>query len=412
MTILQKLQLRQSEIREKLNTLLGLETRTEEQGTELSKLTAEGQKIEPEIRAAIIAAPDEQKVTTITVDPETRERAEIREKFVGLTDGFVAPALRGQLPSGAAAEYAASLGCRAHETPIQLIMQPQLETRAVTSPGTTGTELQPTTPAVFPRSLHAELGVLTPMVAPGVAAFPIMTTNVSGGARVMLKGVASDATAGVMSTKSVSPRRLPGTIETAVEDQALMPSLESDTVRNLQDVLANLFDQVIINGQVAVTNESPAITGVIGFTTAATAESTVLTFETYSAKFLGAFDGLLANGPGECIALVNLATAKNMLRTFSSSAPISAWAHLVANMRSVRAWKHLAALTSKVGPAYVIQAGVEGRCAAPIWSGLELVRDPYTNSKKGMVSITATMLVGDPQELRDGFVVPVSVKIA
>ena len=45
MTILQKLQLRQSEVREKLNTLLGLETRTEDQDKELTTLTAEGQKI-------------------------------------------------------------------------------------------------------------------------------------------------------------------------------------------------------------------------------------------------------------------------------------------------------------------------------------------------------------------------------
>ena len=40
MTILQKLQLKQSEIREKLNTLLGLETRTEEQQGDLEKLAA------------------------------------------------------------------------------------------------------------------------------------------------------------------------------------------------------------------------------------------------------------------------------------------------------------------------------------------------------------------------------------
>ena len=57
MTILQTLQVRQSEIREAINTLLSLETRTEEQDAELVKLTGEGQKIEPEIRAALVAEP-------------------------------------------------------------------------------------------------------------------------------------------------------------------------------------------------------------------------------------------------------------------------------------------------------------------------------------------------------------------
>ena len=53
MTTLQKLQIKQSSIREKINVLLGLETRTEDQDAELVTLTAEGQAIEPEIRAAI-----------------------------------------------------------------------------------------------------------------------------------------------------------------------------------------------------------------------------------------------------------------------------------------------------------------------------------------------------------------------
>ena len=44
MTKLQTLQIRKSEISEKLNSLLGLETRTEEQDGELVKLTAEGQR--------------------------------------------------------------------------------------------------------------------------------------------------------------------------------------------------------------------------------------------------------------------------------------------------------------------------------------------------------------------------------
>ena len=74
MSPLQKLQVRQSEIREKLNTLLGNDKRSEEQDAELVKLTTEGQKIEPEIRAAIIAAPDPEEAETVeTGDAESRE---------------------------------------------------------------------------------------------------------------------------------------------------------------------------------------------------------------------------------------------------------------------------------------------------------------------------------------------------
>ena len=56
MTILQGLQVKQSTIRESINTLLGNDSRTEEQDGELVKLTADGTAIEPEIRAAIVAS--------------------------------------------------------------------------------------------------------------------------------------------------------------------------------------------------------------------------------------------------------------------------------------------------------------------------------------------------------------------
>ena len=76
MTILQKLQLRQSEIRQAINTLLGNDARTDDQQGELEKLTGEGQKIEPELRAAIVAEPEtEETRSSWKGDAETRELA-------------------------------------------------------------------------------------------------------------------------------------------------------------------------------------------------------------------------------------------------------------------------------------------------------------------------------------------------
>ena len=58
MTTLQKLQVRQSEIRQKINEFLATHSRSETEQAELETLTTEGQKLEPEIRAAIVAEPD------------------------------------------------------------------------------------------------------------------------------------------------------------------------------------------------------------------------------------------------------------------------------------------------------------------------------------------------------------------
>ena len=77
MTVLQKLQLRQSEIRERINALLGQEQRSESENADLEKLTDEGQKLEPGIRAAFVAEPDPETTITNTDDPETREKLEL-----------------------------------------------------------------------------------------------------------------------------------------------------------------------------------------------------------------------------------------------------------------------------------------------------------------------------------------------
>ena len=130
MTLLQKKLLRQSEIRQAINSLLGNDDRTEEQDSELATLTAEGTSIEPEIRAAIVAEPDPQTTITAANDPETRERLELRGK-TGLAD-FLAAAAGGREVVGAAKEYAASVGCSPlNRIPLDIFTagQPDARTR-------------------------------------------------------------------------------------------------------------------------------------------------------------------------------------------------------------------------------------------------------------------------------------------
>ena len=91
-----------------MNSLLGKEERSENENADLEKLTGEGQKLEPEIRAAIVAEPDPETTITDTGDPETREKLEIRSK-TGLAD-FFAAAAGGREVVGAAAEYASACG--------------------------------------------------------------------------------------------------------------------------------------------------------------------------------------------------------------------------------------------------------------------------------------------------------------
>ena len=62
-----------------MNSLLQVETRSDEQQTEMEALTAEVSKREPELRAALAAEPDPRE-TSVAGDPEARELAQLTER--------------------------------------------------------------------------------------------------------------------------------------------------------------------------------------------------------------------------------------------------------------------------------------------------------------------------------------------
>ena len=130
MTAAQTIQVRLSECRQRLNELLQVETRSEDETTELERLTSEVSVKEPELRAALAAAPDPQEVVTATGDPETRERLEIRSK-TGLAD-FLSAAAAGREVVGAAREYADAVGCAPlNRVPLDIFTDGQPEVRAI-----------------------------------------------------------------------------------------------------------------------------------------------------------------------------------------------------------------------------------------------------------------------------------------
>jgi hypothetical protein len=161
MTALQKLQLKQSEIREKINGLLGNDARTEDETAALEKLTGEGQGLEVELRAAIIAAPDPQESTTTAVDPEVRERLELRGR--ASFGRYLHAALTGAQISGAEAEFQAA--CKTPGIPLDLFeidRPPEVRADAATGVPSTGTgaTLAPIQPFVFSQSIAPMLGIV------------------------------------------------------------------------------------------------------------------------------------------------------------------------------------------------------------------------------------------------------------
>ena len=143
MTDLQKLAIRASELRSKLNTLAGAEELSDEQRVEVDTLTAEYTDVEARVRAATVAADDDTTVAIV----EDAEGRELRELIAGSDlGGIFAAAIEHRSTSGQTSELQQHYGLTPNQVPLAL-----LESRAVTpAPTDTGASQAAIIPGVFP----------------------------------------------------------------------------------------------------------------------------------------------------------------------------------------------------------------------------------------------------------------------
>ena len=322
----QKLQLEATEKRAALRKMaLDPETKTEDLTTAEAELTT------LETRARIAVAAEEEVVKLAKVEPtedsETRERRELRSK--ARVSDFVGSVLSGRPVAGASAEYADAVGVPGL-MPMELL---EVEERAVT-PGPaddTVTATRPTVPYAFSRTDAAALGVVMPMVAPGEAHFPALTTAPPADAAA--ENIAALSTAAAFSLTKRTPSRITGQFVLRVEDLALMPSMETDLRRAIGAAMANNLDSQVINGDGAGANLS-------GLFTAATDEgaaAAVEDFGTAIARFAGLVDGIHAHGWANIRAIIGVATFAKYASIFAN-----------ANKGDISAYD---VLTSKLGGA-------------------------------------------------------------
>ena len=392
MTILQKLQLKQSEIREKLNSLLGLETRTEDQDKELTTLTAEGQKIEPEIRAAIIAAPDPEEVTTITVDPELRERLELRSK--ARKNDFLRARSRGQIVAGASGEYAASVGVTDGSIPLDLF-EPPLETRAITPPPATGTgvRLRPIQPFVFAEGLAGLIGIAMPVVESGQFSTATITTALQATAKA--KGDDADDTAAALTAVTSGVKRISASLTVAAEDEATVgvDNFEAALSAHMQLALQNAHDGFALTGDGVAPNPK----GILTALGAVAARADLETFSSYAAVPADAVDGLFASETSDVLILCGTKTLTHAAKTFQANTAVSASGYLRAEAAGFRASSRFAAPTAaNVQQALAVRRGRPGIQVAvqPVWNRV-VIDDIYTLSASAQRKVVMHVLLGD-----------------
>ena len=419
MTRKDKITLRQSEIRTELSALLDtdVEKRSEDFGDKVGKLTKEMQGLELELRAAVtLEGTDAEPVETRSEgDAEAREKRELLGK-VSLA-GYIRSAISGKAPDGAEAEASDAFGCPGL-VPVALFELERrsekpdgLETRAVTpAPGTTGRTLAPTVPALFDQSVAAWLGIEMPTVGGGTPGYPVVSTNLTGGMKA--KSAAAAETEGAITVTTASPKRLTGSFKITREDLAVLPSLETTLRQNLMRVLSDALDGQLLNGN----NVGANLNGLFEqLTDAAVPEVNAETFARYVAALASHIDGLFATTQQDVRALVGPHTYRHMASTFATNDDsMSASTYLMEKYGGVRASRRIADPANDIQKAVIVRRNPAGDRVgvAPVWSGLELVRDAITGAGRGEIVVTGLAMVGGVVLLRSGVYVEDSFRLA
>ena len=382
MNRLQKLQLRQSEIRQGMAALLDTpeEKREESFQDDLGKLTKEARSIEGEVQAAIVAGDEPAEEVT----KETPEGRELRQLVDQSNVGQIFDAaLDRRNIDGATRELQQHHHLAANQVPLDLLGGGQVETRAITAaPANVGQEQQPIIPYVFPMSVAAFLGIPQPRVPVGEAVYPVLTSELSVGTPV--ESAEQIEITGAFSADVLSPGRIQASFFYSREDSARFAGMDAALRANLSEGLEDGLDRVILSG----TN------GLLTGTNLPNNNVNAVTdFDGYVSNFgYDRVDGRYADAAMSLRIVVGSATYAHMGGVYrNNSVDRTALDRLMEITGGVRVSAHVPAVASMKQNA-VVRLGMRMDAVAALWEGVTLIPDEVTGAKKGEISITAVML--------------------
>ena len=400
----QKLTIRASEVRQRLNTIAGLEgdALTDEIRSESDALTVEYRDTETRLRAAIAGESTEAPAE----DAEHREREELRGRA---TFGrYLGAALRGRQVDGAEAEYAAAVGVNeAGHVPLALFEAGTIEHRADAvspAPSTVGVNLQMVVPAVFAASVAPRLGIVMPTVQSGTYSIPRITTSTTAGTKA--KGAAQESTAAALTVVSATPRRISARLSLTAEDIASVgtASFESALRQNLQAVMSEAYDSQCLTGD----GVAPNVNGLLAQMTAPTAPTAVATFDDFVSSYADAVDGLWASRTSDVSMVVNVASYRLAAKAFRDvgtsnghRGAVSFADYAMTNTGGFWTSSRMPAApasgdTANIAPAIVHRRGRTGLTTAehPVWASVA-IDDIYSDSGSATRHFSLHVLAGD-----------------
>ena len=401
MDIVQKAQLKVSEIKTKITDLLELPTekRGEDFDGDLAKCTKEVKSAEVELQAALVAQPEPDKAVEKRAEDQPVETAEDKaetELRSKINFGrYVGAAMAGTgIVGGAEGELNEHLGLEANMFPLDLLVSP-VEKRAARD-GDSDVNARSWVDRVFADSAAMRLGINFESVAPGVTAHPVLTAGGSGEQRGRTQAAAAATYSFTVS--ELNPTRNAVHSVYSIEDHARVPGLSDAILRDMRAGIVEKVDRTIFRGD-ATANEDTA--DIAGLQTLTIGEETITQANKVKADktleaFLSFVDGLYAASLADLSVVAAVGANTLWYSTIHNSAADNETVarFLMAAGLSWMVRGHIESNTANgdFGAFVGLARGMSGAGLAPVWNRGELVRDPYSLANKGEVKLTVNWL--------------------
>ena len=401
MTTKQKIALRLSVVRSRLNEIAGLEGEafTPEVREEAAQLETEYGDLEIRHRSAIISeGTEEQEAIGLFADGQDSDGAELRQLLgrVTLAD-YLQPALAGVGITGAAAELAAALGVETMgkgggvAVPWRI-----LEERAfTTTTNNDGPEFQRSIlQRLFGAGVMDTLGVRLDTVPVGRTEFPLLSGGTAPDQAKEDTGTPT-AAAATFSFANLKPKRLTGQYELTHEEIASVPDIEQALRRDLADAVKSKMSDIIINGPVPTGSAPQNIEGFISELTAVN-DTTEADAARYGQLHSEAVDGIHAETEQQVSSVIGVSTYQHAAGKYIAGSGESGTELLMRRSGGCMASTYIPAKDSMLQNAILHGSGANGRAmrgdsVAAMWPTLEIVRDIYTKASQGIILTWITL---------------------
>ena len=400
MTNVQKLQIRQSEIRERLNTLSNPETElTEDHKTELNNLMSEMVEIEPKLRAAITAEQEamESRNDGTSEDAafdDLRKRASVSE--------YIRQAINRQPLDGACRELNDELkivpvrgqggGILMPVEQLGLRLRADAANTTTTAADADQTNRRPIFSRLFAKGVLDTLGVRIDSVPVSLIEYPILT-GATTPAMTAEDTEAADTVAATWNSEILKPKRLIAQYEFTAEALMTVPGLDAALSEDLQMAINAQMSKEVLGDGDGTGADIRGFQDAIDFS-AITNPTSKVTSGTFIANILEVIDGLHASDESEISAVIGPDTYKAIAALMFTGTTENAFDVLRRRGTSIVTSAHVADPVSDIQRGY-IHAGrdpARGDSIAAVWPAMEVISDPYSLASSSKTLITSTML--------------------